>query len=218
MDDTDNNDFQQLVHDPLSPARHGSLGECMYSSFWSRFACLPVDPEIDYPDYVNCKFDAILEDANYPYHVGQREASVAASFVTWLGTNIGTCFRGTAKKMGETLKSFENGFLAAWAIQNSRKSRELGGLRYLEAIISDRSSGQREIFNEGPHRVRISSADLEVVEAILIWLGSAEGQSFMMKCDKEIEALDRESRNVAKKVMLLDIKKRADQSSVEIAP
>jgi hypothetical protein len=164
-----------LSHTPVRPPRRTFLREQVYASRWAKL--IAAHPRV---------LMSILTD--YVAPVGQREATVAASFVTWLGTNIGQALLETAAKrtplspLADWSKELaaSDAFLSAWAHENRRQLGINGGKRTLEAILQDDTASQQQ---------RPSADDYEVVEHLVIWLGCTRGQRFLAGCRAEAEAV-----------------------------
>lgn len=164
-----------LSHTPVRPPRRTFLREQIYANRWAKL--IAANPRV---------LMSILTDYLAP--VGQREATVVASFVTWLGTNIGQALLEDAAKR-TPLSPFADwtkelaatdAFLSAWAHENRRQLGVNRGMRTLEAILQDDSASQPQ---------RPSADDYEVVEHLVIWLGRFGGQRFLAGCRAEADAV-----------------------------
>lgn len=158
---------------PMRPPRQGLIGENVFASEWAK---LMADTEnINNPP--NEALSGVL--GSYGYRLNQRSATVAASLVCWLGTNIGRCFLDNAAVMGKTTPLRGDAYLMAWAVENIRRSSTNHGRRALEAcLISDAT----------PTVVpKLSAADYEVAEHVVMWLGDEDGQRFLKACETEIK-------------------------------
>lgn len=192
MDDYDNYEPPEalvLKHRPFRRARNGFVGECMFSSAWSRLMQSPPVEDDDNPRGQATKLELILN--HYPHEIGERQASIAASFIQWLGTNCGLSFLKSATELGKKLESKPNGFLAAWAIENVRHSSVNYGVRTIEAVLAHEDYGQiQDLFSmRRPNVPVLSFADIEVVDQLLNWLATEEGLEFVNTCEVELENL-----------------------------
>lgn len=160
-----------LVHAPIRPPRD-IVGEQVFSRRWAEL--MATAPEWDDPTVLA----RILW--SYPGSVNQRAASVAASFVCWLGTNVG----GSVLSQGRSLSTagflFGDGVLAAWCVHNARRAGVNGGARAIDMLLrSDDDFGQKRL-------PAASADDAEVVEHVAAWLGTEAGLAFIAECEGEI--------------------------------
>jgi hypothetical protein len=114
-----------VVHRPLHPARRESTpGEGIYLDMW-----------VDWCTRNPYEWRAIF-DTTGP--VRQRAASVAASFMVFMGCNGGYAFSHEAERYAQQQFFFsrESAFLAAWAVYNARTGGVNGGLRTSEFMLA----------------------------------------------------------------------------------
>lgn len=158
---------------PTRPPRQGFIGENVMAAEWAKLMADTNDIDSPPNDTLSCVL------GSYGYRLTQRSATVAASLVCWLGTNIGRCFLDVAARLAATTCQKSDAYLMAWAVQNTRCSSVNHGRRTLEAcLISDAT----------PTKVpKLSGADYEVAEHVVIWLGSENGQRFLKTCETEIK-------------------------------
>lgn len=168
-------DLVGLQHTPIREPRKGFPREHVFAGRWQRLMQAKC-----------CALRSVLQDYLGP--IGQREASVAASVVTWLGTNIGQALLDDAKsRLSRSPDPSPSGYhasdshLAAWAAENRRK-RGYGGVRLLEILLAERS--------ELDTVARPTADDYEVAEHVMFWLGQYDGQRFLEQCQAEVAALD----------------------------
>lgn len=170
-----------LAHNPARPARD-LLGEQVFLEAWQRFMATPI------PFYLQ-DAESRLEDvlSHYPGKVGQREATVCASLVTWLGTHCGNAFllscETLAKKHAFPVR--EEAYLAAWAVENKRRTGINSGVRALEGIMATELVPGH--FGLRPVRAALSADDYECAECIVAWLASGDGQKLLEYCEREIK-------------------------------
>lgn len=115
---------RRVVHRPLQPPRAGTPGEGIYLGLWQDWCARnPIE------------WRAIF-DTTGP--VRQRAASVAASFMVFMGCNGGRAFTFEAERYAEQpfFVGRENAFLAAWAVFNARTTGVNGGLRTSEYMLA----------------------------------------------------------------------------------
>jgi len=175
--DHDDSDLPELLHEAIRPARKGFPREHVFAGRWRELM-----------QTSRGALARILLDYSAP--VGQREASVAASVITWLGTNIGQALlddatrRQSMHQVAGWTPSYaaSDAHLSAWAAENRRKRGISHGWRALEAILTtDMEKGPAEP----------SVGDYEVAEHIMFWLGQHGGQRFVQQCQAEVHALER---------------------------
>lgn len=159
-----------LNHVAIRPARD-MIGEQVYARRWQEFVSK------EYADG-RTEFDRILQA--YPYPLEQREASVTASFITWLGTNVGASFLETAKKIKESRIVPHFPYVAAWGVFNVRSLETNSNARLIEFLTRTPEELEKNVFSE------VSVRDLEVIDQIALWLGTDDGQEFLSGCQKEI--------------------------------
>jgi hypothetical protein len=124
----------RIVHRPLCPPRAGTPGEGIYLELWQDWVSR------------NPREWAAIFDTNGP--VRQRAASVAASFITFMGCNGGLCFTRKAEQYA-TMPEFygpERAFVAAWAVENMRNAGVNHGLRISEYMLARRHPIDRATF------------------------------------------------------------------------
>ena len=179
-------------HEPMRPARD-LPGEQVFYREWKRL--MNKDLGI-YDD--ETMIERVL--ATLPVAANERHSRVLASVVTWLGTNCGNAFLHEAKRLGASATRVQYPYLAQWAMENARFSWLSGGRRTLEHCMATEFqpsySGLATMETVRP--TDLSADDYEVVEHLMVWLGDRDGQSFLTRCEREVEAerlkLSNESR------------------------
>lgn len=166
-----------LRHEPIRPPRPSFLREQVFAGRWR--------------DLMLSRRGAIHQVLrDYLAPIGQREASVAASVITWLGTNMGQALLEDAERRQTTDRpsgwspsyACSDAYLSAWCAENRRKHGINNGVRTLEAILSvDISRGI----------CAATAADYEVAENVFFWLGQPDGQRFLSLGQTEASALAR---------------------------
>jgi hypothetical protein len=153
----------KLLHIPLQPPRVSVPREGLFLALWQQFA--EQRPE-------EWRYIFIT---NGP--IRQRAASVAASFMTFMGCNCGRDFTRTAERLA-TSGSFtctEDAYLAAWAQENKRNQGVNHGLRTIEYMLA-REHPIKLLFYK--HRVNwkqvpdVSMEDMDIVESMVRWWSS----------------------------------------------
>lgn len=177
-----------LIHRPIRRPRTTFTRECMFAASWLRLMESPTMQSDSNPRGYVSKLESIL--CLYPHEITQRTASIAASFITWLGTNSGRCFMQEAQKVSETLGSLERGYVAAWAIENRRTQGINSGVRTIEAILATEDSSH-DMFGYRPNIPILSAAEVEVVDLLVEWLAGEEGRVFVNKCESEVNLLQK---------------------------
>jgi hypothetical protein len=160
----------------------------MFAAAWLRLMDSPeVEDDSNPRGYAN-KLERILHC--YPHEITQRTASIAASFIMWLGTNCGRSFLMSARTTAAALGNTENGYVAAWAIENRRVSSMNNAVRTVESILQPDDHGQsQDMFGNRRNIPILSAAECEVVEALVEWISSEEGMAFVNKCESDISKL-----------------------------
>lgn len=162
------NDFYEpprVVHLPLSPPRAGTPGEAIYLELWQEFATQR--PR---------EWAYIFQDMRHTPR--QRVASVACSFMTFMGCNGGAGFTYAAEQMAKDVgvMSRERAFIAAWAIDNTRHRGINHGLRTIEYMLaSEHPIETRFIGRRGVVEKRIpvvTMEDEDAVECMVKWWAS----------------------------------------------
>lgn len=169
-----------VAHEPARPPRPSHDGEEAFAAAWKKLMAQPV--EALYGDETP-RLGEILWD--YPHPVGQREATVCASLICWLGTNCGLSFLQEARRLAAMIRSPEKAYLSAWAIENFRVRHVNMGYRTLEHCLSPREEAGTFGYVKP---IELSAADYETAEHLARWLGSVDGQRFLTYCEAETEA------------------------------
>lgn len=169
-----------LTHNPSRPVRD-LVSEQVFHEAWQRFMATPIP---FYLQDADSRLDDVLSD--YSAKVGEREATLCASLITWLGTRCGAGFLDTCKRLAKTKHHActEDAYLAAWALENRRKRSINSGTRTLEGIMATELTPGT--FGMRPVRVALSALDYECAECLVAWLGSSDGQKLLAYCEKEI--------------------------------
>ncbi len=178
-----------LRHEPEVAPRKDVVGERVFAAFWRKEMHAQYDlwgqgSEID---RVNPRLRGVL--GSFPYELRQMDATLAASMVKWLGTNVGRCFIERALK-----DASEEAALKAWAVENVGRPGLNFGRTPLDAVLMTEAdiaadSGRgllHAMFREVPDRKSMRSADL--ANRLALWLGSTQGRGFVKKCLAKTDA------------------------------
>ncbi len=178
----------ELSHKPIIPPREGFPGENVYAFEWETLNATVGRPDLDPP---NALLANILYDMQR--RITQRHASVAASFITWLGTNAGMCFKLTAQRIREEsrgLLTLEDAYGCAWAIENRRRSHVNSGSRAIEHILAGVDDFGKDLFG-GMYGLRrapdLHVEDYETIEHLVAWLASPRAVEFVARCEYLID-------------------------------
>ena len=174
-----------LKNEPMRPPRKGTPGEVVFAEAWKSVMSHTPD-EVRMP---NAALNGVLRHIGHD--LDQRSATVAASLITYLGTNGGTSLLDEARRLAKTenFRNVEDAYVAAWSVDNSRLSYINNGVRTLEYCVTPEKNYEDMVPGTGRPRVvpPVSAEDLEVAENVMRWLAGDEGQRFLHHCEKEIE-------------------------------
>lgn len=178
----------ELQHKPLHGPRADHVGENVFAFEWETLNAT-VRRRTDPP---NALLASILFDMQR--RITQRHASVAASFITWLGTNCGHSFLDKAyRMMGSKLRPDE-AFIAAWTIDNKRMHRINGGIRLIESILAPADHFGADLFSGhwGLRRMPdLTIEDHEAIDHLVAWLATARAEEFLRRCQHLIKIRER---------------------------
>jgi hypothetical protein len=163
---------KQFRHLPINRVRN-LIGEQVFSSAWSEL--MVQKPEHDDP---NESLGAVLHE--YCGQLTQRVATVAATFICWLGTQGGEVYLDAAERLFEQAEnSRREAYLMAWSLHNLRRYHTSSGFRCVEMILA-KDTNSLDI-------PAVSLADLEVVDHLVQWLGDDDGQAWLKQCLNEVD-------------------------------
>lgn len=156
-----------LQHVPFRPARK-DLAEAVFLNEWKA---------------LNTQLPTLLTSI-LGQRPGQRDARVAASFITWIGTQAGASFLAMAKGHVETFSYPQPAYLATWALVNRRERHVSAGVRTIEIILSDEDlfKKDRSYARSRAARLPISMSDMDVIESMVTWISTAQGDAFLDHC------------------------------------
>lgn len=161
-------DFEppHVLHVPLAQPRPGTPGEGIYLSLWREFST-------NRPR----EWHSIFRTTG---PVRQRAASVAASFMVFMGCNGGRGFTWTADRLCEkgVFTNREDAFVAAWAIENKRVYGTNSGLRTSEYMLAEKHpivglpvGGTSVDWRLVPD---ITQEDYDILESMVIWWSTSQ--------------------------------------------
>ncbi|MBD9406231.1 hypothetical protein IB236_12860 [Acidovorax sp. ACV02] len=180
----DQEELLELLHTPIRPPRAGTPGEGIYLQLWQDY--MAADPN---------RLHSILWSTGSS--VGQREASVCASFMSFMGCNCGSGFTHAAEQMltigvqSSPSTSAEGRFLMAWALENKRYRGVNGGIRTIEAMLAKSDAFVATSFDR---RVDwdafsdITTTDYDTVECMVAWWACRDATEMRSIAKPMIEA------------------------------
>jgi hypothetical protein len=177
----------RVKHIPLHPPRKSTPGEGIYLELWKEWATSRPN------DWL-----AIFE-TNGP--VRQRAASVAASFMVFMGCNGGRCFTLTAQRFADQQMFWHlrsHAYLAAWALENQRSHGVNSGLRTSEYMLAQEHPISKGVM--GGRVVRslvpaITQEDNDILESMVRWWSSTTAQAMRSVAEPMIEAANAKLRS-----------------------
>jgi hypothetical protein len=168
-----------FIHEPVRPARKGHTGEQVYLQTWQKLM-----GEDDENGLSGEALACILSPL--PRYIEQRDATVAASFMCWLGTNCGQSFMHNARnlltKIGLLWEG--NAFIMAFARENYRHRAVNDGYTMAEYLLAPETFYRGGTLRRHPE---VSADDLEALSHLAAWLGSKEGQAFIKQAEDGIK-------------------------------
>ncbi len=171
----------KLDHSPIREARGATPGEGIYLQLWREL--MTARPTL---------LEDILSDL--PFKTDQRAATVAATFMVWMGCNGGRDLTLMAERYATAavIPTREAAFLAAWANYDMRRRGINGGLRASEFMLAANHPIDERETSRG--RVRweyvpeVAMRDRDVLEAMVAWWASAEAERLRAVAKPLIEA------------------------------
>lgn len=186
-------DLLELVHEPVASPRICTPGEGIYLDLWREY--LSVRPE---------RLDEILRDVHGP--TTQRDATVCASFMVFMGCNGGRGIHQSAEALWKIGLNRQQAFRLAWSQANARSRGTDCGIRCIEYMLATRHPIRTDPGYVG--RVdwslvpEVTMRDIDVVEAMVDWWGTREGDEMRSIAEPMIEAANRK--------LMSDIYKRTE--------
>lgn len=184
-----------MKHDPVRPPRSGHDGENVYASMWAAAMAEEWTGE-----WFNGDEPEPIESVLYELRckVEQRHATVVATVVCWLGTNMGLALTRRADSeaaAGRWDDSYR--YLLAWTMENRRRHGVNSGVRLVEYMLTPTEDLERSpsFMSSGITKMpELSAVDLEVIDHLMTWLAKPRGQTFLRQCEHEIDRLRDEER------------------------
>ena len=168
-----------LEHIPFAQPRHGTPGEGIYLRLWKEY--LAVHPG---------KLERILNATLRP--ITQRDVSICASFMVFMGCNGGRTIHLKAKLLMQHGMREHDAFMAAWALDNQRTVGINHGLRTIEYMlaaehpIKEGNLGSRGIdWTKVP---TISMDDIDAIECMVAWWSGFDGTEMRAIAEPMIDA------------------------------
>lgn len=170
----------ELEHLPVKPPRPGTPGEGIYLELWRDY--LAAKPS---------RLAWILRDAMS--EPTQRDATVCASFMVFMGCSGGNELAGRAQRLLESSRMRpEEAFIASWALLNERRRGVDHGLRAIEFILAPEHpirhpsvGGCAVDWQKVPE---ISMQDIDVIECMVAWWGTADAFEMRSIAEPMIDA------------------------------
>ena len=175
-----------LLHVPLKPPRASVPSEGLFLALWQQF--VEQRPE---------EWGYIMRTTG---PIRQRAASVAASFIVFMGCNGGKSFTFRAEQLADSgaFTYPEDAYLAAWAIENKRIHSVNSGLRTVEYMLAR----QHPITTGGALTRRIdwklvpnvTQEDADIVESMVAWWSSTTAHWMRNSVEAKVKALEADDR------------------------
>lgn len=172
-----------LNHLPACPPRKETVGEGIYLKLWIEFAT-------KHPEEWLRIFDLSGQ-------VDQRAATVAASFMVFMGCNGGMSFTFMAERYSESrcFYSIDAAYLAAWAVNNRRVHHVNHGLRTSEFVLAEQYPINHDEILRPPVKWScvpdISQADNDVLECMAIWWSTRRAKDMRRTAEPMIKEADK---------------------------
>lgn len=150
----------KLRHVPLHPPRTSVPREGLFLALWQQFA----EQRPDEWRYIFRTTGPLR----------QRAASVAASFMVFMGCNGGHGFTHNAERIASSgaFSCTEDAYLAAWSMENKRIHGLNHGLRTIEYMLArehpirDLVCGRGVNWSQVPN---VTMEDMDVVDSMVAW-------------------------------------------------
>ncbi len=182
----------KIVHTPIAPPRASFLSEVIYLKLWQEFAT------------------ARPKDWMTIFHtsgpIRQRAASVAASFIVFMGCAGGRDFTARASEFANKLDSSfsrESAFIAIWAIDNQRQNWRNHNLRLCETILASEPpyDPKRNMVYWG-YVPTITNDDHDILESMVRWWATSQGTEFRTVADALVDAeMKKQSAEIFKRTL-----------------
>lgn len=160
---------------PVQPPRVSVPLEGIYLNLWLEL--VTQRPE---------EWEAVLRVQD---SIDQRAATVAASFIVFMGCNAGRDFSRMAEQYCEqtTFVSRESAYVAAWAVLNQRDVWKNHNMRMVEAVLSTYTNGERT------HPI-VTIHDIDVIDSMVRWWSTPSASLLRAAAEKQYEAVKAKRR------------------------
>lgn len=168
-----------LDHIPLCAPRSGIPGEVIYLKLWQEM--LAANPHA-------------LEDIvsfGCGDSIDQRAASVAASFMVYMGCNGGACFTRRAQELVQRFRYPHEAYLAAFVLENQRIRSVNHGLRTVEFMLALQHPivcGKFSTYVEWGRVPEVSQRDMDVIECMVTWWSTPQAERLGRVAEPLIES------------------------------
>lgn len=175
----------KLRHVPLHPPRASVPREGLFLALWQQFA-------EQRPDEWRYIFRTTGP-------VRQRAASVAASFMVFMGCNGGHAFTYSAERLAKSgaFTCTEDAYLAAWTMENKRIHGLNHGLRTIEYMLAREHPIKHEFFNgsvDWKLVPDVSMEDADIVESMVAWWCSPTARWMREAVEAQMKAQEANER------------------------
>lgn len=178
-----------LSHLAIRTPRADVIGEVVYAARWVELMDMPIADfwASEVPSRLHLVLQAITSEPT------QRQATVAATFIQWLGCNCGQGFLHAAQ---QARANSVHPHQVAWAIHNHRSRGLNGGTRAIEGILApwEFFSIEDRYLSALTRVPELTVDDYETVEHVVAWLDGCEGELFLKKCQADLELQARQRR------------------------
>lgn len=175
---------KNIKHIPFNKARSSVPRECLYLKEWQEFA-EKVSFNNDIRDVTNFEHIFNLYGNITP---GFREALVAASFVTFMGSNVGRAFTLSSEDLYrrcDGILTREDAFLSCWMKENKRISFCNNGMILMEAIVGRyvNKSNSLNPYESAYKLDKFTVEDWEALNVMVIWWSTEEAKEMRERCE-----------------------------------
>lgn len=138
----------------------------MYASIWEKYAS--GDPYLQ--DVIKCH----VNRSDF-----QRAASLVATFITWLGTNVGrVALLHQANRLFSVFQHLPHAYVAAFAVANATNHpMQIELVEYIMRTPEDYETNRHAV---------LDLQDYRILESAAAWLGTTRGQQFIDLAECEI--------------------------------
>lgn len=170
-----------IKHESIRPDRDDVIGEVVFSQHWKRLMSEPYEFADD--DEPEPQLRRIIHR-----RPTQVDATVAATIIQWLGTNVGGALLYEGRKVREQVDSGRMKaacFVAVWALDNRHRRWVDHGVTLLQGLLVQ-PDVPRDWAGTPINYPRLLLTHVEVAEAIMAWLGETAGWSWLETVEAEI--------------------------------